>query len=139
MPGTYSQLQDRFPIISEPILKRYRERDTSLKKIAIPSPFGYSLAPLTGTLGDSRASMIQMLDLRFNAFGSNEAAAIFFIYYDVRRNTQKNKILDDLNQTFPNSVDLNVASQEIDALKENSACSEWTNDHLPIDASLFVE
>ena len=28
---------------------------------------------------------------------------------------KKNKILDDLNQTFPKSVDLNVASQEIDA------------------------
>jgi hypothetical protein len=115
MPGTYSQLQDRFPIISEPILKRYRERDTSLKKIAIPSPFGYSLAPLTGTLGDSRASMIQMLDLRFNAFGSNEAAAICHLLRCSKKYSKKNKILDDLNQTFPKSVDLNVASQEIDA------------------------
>jgi hypothetical protein len=129
--------EDRLPIISAPILNRYH-LDNKPEKIAIPSPFGYSQAPLTGTWGDNRVSKIQMTDLRFNAFGNREASAIFLINYYVLTHHPKARTLADLQQLFPNSVDLNVASQEIDAQEENLDCDEWLNDQLPIDDSLFV-
>jgi hypothetical protein len=132
--------QNRLPIISEPILKKFhleRERDNQAGRIAVPSPFGYSQAPLTGTWGDSRAAVIQAHDMKFNAFGSDEARAIDYVNFHVQEQIPKEIILQNLTRHFPNFVDLNVAKQEIDSLEENVSCEEWSVDHIPISPLLF--
>jgi hypothetical protein len=134
--------QSRFPIISDPVLKKFHLFRTSSnipEIIGIPSPFGYSQAPLTGTWGDSRSSIIQKTDMKFNAFGRDEARSIVVLETLTYHwpNASIDEILQILVNEFGNSIDSNVARQEIQALRKNAALNEWSDSKLPIVQESF--
>jgi hypothetical protein len=132
--------QNRMPILSDPILKKFklfRASSNSPDIVGIPSPFGYSQAPLTGTWGDSRAAIIQESDLKFNAFGSSEAQAIICLSLLARvQNLSTGEILKILDDQFEHLIDPHLSSQEIESVRSNLEF-DWSSTHLPILSSQY--